>query len=832
MRIFKMRPHKRLINRITITALAILPLITFIVVSHLAGSTGIVGNNVVAAQSPVTVVNAVTYTSPVGLGSFAAAFGTNLAVRTETAATVNPPVTQIAGTTLRLVSGGVDVQAQLFFVSDTQVNFLVPNIPLGMAQVIVTNANGVVSTGTVQVVQAAPAMYTTAQGVPIGFTVDYIYYSPIANPDGSPIQINPGTFGRQLLLGIQGTGFNSAGSVVVRFGSVDVPASYFGPGNLNPAVSQINVPIPPNVPRGLINVTVIADGQFSSNTMQLLIGGGSTGSPNLLSLNDVTTIISQCVQSAKQQGLAGTCAVVDREGNVLAVFAMNGANPLVRITGGKPIDQGLEGVMVPSMLAAISKAGTAAFFSTQGSAINTRTASFIIQENFQPGQPNAEAGPLFGVQFSQLPCSDVRPANGTLPLGLSGDLGSASVYKFGPNGPIAVGGSSFEANGTYTIDLNIVDVDDNREELVAVASTFGFNTPANLRIDNVRVNGVTLPYVNYPQTGGPAPPVTAADGQFLLGPIAQPASRYVQTVIGGIPVKFDRRFFPPRDSIVPAPNQGGLSAGDVLNILTNAVQGAYKMRAAIRTLSPDQVEINSTVVDTGGNVLGILSTTDAPEFGFDVSAQKARTANLFSNPNAQALLLAAGAAVNTPLNLGPGITSNPGANIISHVNAANAFGFPLNGSIVFSSRGMGFAARPFFPDGQNGSNITTPFSRPINVFSPFNDGLQLQLVLNDLVAALGGDPSVPCTAVPLTPNGIQIFAGSSALFRGGQMLGAVGISGDGIDQDDTVSGAGALGLEAPQNLDSTNLVIQGVRFPYLRFPPFPCIFPDCRIVLP
>jgi uncharacterized protein (TIGR03437 family) len=831
MRIFKMRPHKRLINRITITALAILPLITFIVVSRLAGSTGIAGNNVVAAQSPVTVVNAVTYTSPVGLGSFAAAFGNNLAVRTESAATINPPVTQIAGTTLRLVSGGVDVQAQLFFVSNTQINFLVPNIPPGMAQVIVTNANGVVSTGTVQIVRAAPAMYTTAQGVPIGFTVDYIYYSPIANPDGSPIQINPGTFGRQLLLGIQGTGFNSAGSVVVRFGSVDVPASYFGPGAGSPAVSQINVPIPPNVPRGPINVTVIADGQFISNTMQLLIGGGSTGSPNLLSLNDVTTIISQCVQRAKQLGTAGTCAVVDREGNVLAVFQMNGANQLVRITGGKPIDQGLEGVMVPSMLAAISKAGTAAFFSTQGSAINTRTASAIVQENFPVATPNAEAGPLFGVQFSQLPCSDVRPANGTLPLGLSADLGSASVYKFGPNGAIAVGGSSYESDGIYTADTNVVDVFDSFEEDVARASTFGFDTPANLRIDNVRVNGVTLPYINYPQNGGPAPPVTAADGQFLLGPIAQPASRYVQTVIGGIPVKFDRRFFPPRDSIVPAPNQGGLSAGDVLNILINAVQGAYKMRAAIRTLSPDQVEINSTVVDTAGNVLGILSTTDAPEFGFDVSAQKARTANLFSNPNAQALLLAAGAAVNAPLNLGASIT-NPGANIISHVNAAIAFGFPLNGSIIFSSRGMGFAARPFFPDGQNGSNITTPFSRPINVFSPFNDGLQLQLVLNDLVAALGGDPSVPCTPVPLTPNGIQIFAGSSALFRGGQMLGAVGVSGDGIDQDDLVSASGALGLEAPQNLNSTNLVIQGVRFPYLRYPPFPCIFTDCRIVLP
>jgi hypothetical protein len=36
-------------------------------------------------------------------------------------------------------------------------------------------------------------------------------------------------------------------------------------------------------------------------------------------------------------------------------------------------------------------------------------------------------------------------------------------------------------------------------------------------------------------------------------------------------------------------------------------------------------------------------------------------------------------------------------------------------------------------------------------------------------------------------NGIQIFPGAVPVFRGNQLVGAVGVSGDGIDQDDMIS---------------------------------------------
>jgi uncharacterized protein (TIGR03437 family) len=846
-----MRPHSRLINRMTIAALAVIILITFIVVSQLTGNTGIshkiMGH--AAAQSPGTIVsvNGASYTAPIARGSFAILRGTNMA--TQTVVGQAPYSTQLGGTTVTLTdANNVQFSALLIYVSPVQINYFVnDNVALGTMTITVTNGNGLVQTGTAQVTSSAPALFTfgtTGRGVPLGFTTydGYTGYIPLANnnSDGTntPIAIDMGAPWKRNILVLKGTGVRYASNVSVRIGNMDCTVSnpictlaYVGPsgsaGESAIGFDQMNLLIQgTNIAPGTANVSVIADGQVS-NATQITFVGLSTGAPNLLSLSDVQTIINQCVQRAKQLGIAGTCAITDREGNALAVFQMNGANPMTRITANQPMDQGLEGLLVPALAAAVSKAGTASFFSTQGSAINTRSASFIIREHFPPNTPLSEGGPLFGVQFSQLPCSDVRAA--ALPLGLSGDLGSASIYKYGdPNGPFSAGGIGFESNATYTIDQNIADLLDSFEEDVAVASTFGFDTPTGLRIDNVRVNGVPLPFVNYPQNGGPAPPVTAADGQYLLGPRAAPPSRYILTTIGGVPVKFDPRFFPPRASTVPGPNQ--LTAADVMQILTQGVQGAYQMRAAIRTQSPDQVEVNVTVVDTNGAILGILSTVDAPEFGFDVSAQKARTANLFSSPNTQALLQTAANIDNSPLPVGP--------NIAAHVNAALAIGFPLDGSLMFSSRGMGFAARPFLPDGQDAAP-PGPFSRPINVWSPFNVGIQLQLVLNDLAAALGlggapPTPSIPCTAIPITGNGLQIFAGSSVLFKGGMRAGAVGVSGDGIDQDDLTSAAGARGFEAPQNLNSTNLVLNingaQVRFPYLRYPPFPCIQDGCPLI--
>jgi uncharacterized protein GlcG (DUF336 family) len=46
------------------------------------------------------------------------------------------------------------------------------------------------------------------------------------------------------------------------------------------------------------------------------------------------------------------------------------------------------------------------------------------------------------------------------------------------------------------------------------------------------------------------------------------------------------------------------------------------------------------VVDSSGEVLGVVRSRDAPLFGTDVSLQKARTAALLSSPDAAGFLVA------------------------------------------------------------------------------------------------------------------------------------------------------------------------------------------------
>ena len=40
---------------------------------------------------------------------------------------------------------------------------------------------------------------------------------------------------------------------------------------------------------------------------------------------------------------------------------------------------------------------------------------------------------------------------------------------------------------------------------------------------------------------------------------------------------------------------------------------------------------------------------------------------------------------------------------------------------------------------------------------------------------------------PRLGNGIQIFPGSAPIYRGNMLVGGIGVSGDGIDQDDMIS---------------------------------------------
>jgi len=510
-----------------------------------------------------------------------------------------------------------------------------------------------------------------------------------------------------------------------------------------------------------------------------------------LTSDDVRTIIAQAVSAAVQLGHKVSIIVTDREANVLGTFTMTGAPATTTIRSVGASGQGLEGLVVPASLAATSKAGTSALFSTGGNAFTTRTAGFIIQEHFPTGISFRPGGPLYGVQFSSLPCGDIkRPA---LPLGLSGDPGGLPIYK---NGELA-GGIGIEGDGVYTVDRDPTDFDQPFEELIAASGVRGFEAPALIRGDNILVDGIRLPYSNVTTPPAPAT-IPFADLAGTGSIFIPPASAFIPAIVGGVSGEVDTRFFPFIAGTTPS-GASALSAGDVQTIVARAAQQANITRAAIRQPLGSNARVTIAVVDAVGQVLGVFRQKDAPVFGFDVAVQKARTAAFYSSPNAATLLRGAGFG--------------------SYVDRAAADGLRLDGSIAFTDRAGGFLHRPFFPDGIN-NTAPGPFSTGIDVWSVFNVGLQLDLIKTNLLATLGGTP-LPCTSIPNLPNGIQIFPGSVPLYKNGVLVGAIGISGDGVDQDDLISAAGGNGFSPAPSIRSDQVFVRGVRLPFLKFPRSP-----------
>ncbi|MFN2501825.1 MAG: heme-binding protein [Pyrinomonadaceae bacterium] len=537
---------------------------------------------------------------------------------------------------------------------------------------------------------------------------------------------------------------------------------------------------------------------FAVSVLVLLLS--FTGRAQGLTAADVQTIIAQAVSKAVSLNQRVTVAVTDKEGNLLGTFAMTGAPASTLIRSVGRAGQGLENLSVPASAAANSKAGTAGIFSSGGNAFTTKTASFIIQEHFPPGIDNRPGGPLYGVQFSTLPCSDIAIA--ALPLGLAGDTGGIPLYKKGQ----AVGGVGVEGDGLYTVDLDPRDDDQTAEEIIALYASRGFESPPLIRADNILVEGIRFPFANRGDEAN-VPLISFASLPGTVTSIVRdaPSSDFIPVTLNGVSGQFSARF--------PVVAGAGLSAAEVRQILGAAADIANRTRAGIRQPIGSNARVTISVVDTTGKVLGIFRQTDAPVFGLDVSVQKARSSNFFARSDAGAKLTAAGFG--------------------SYVARAASDGVALNGTTAFSDRAIGFLHRPLFPDGINATHAG-PFSTELEDWSPFNVGLQLDLIRTALISP----PAVcisrpqskrqmaipcPCTAVPELRNGLQIFAGGVPIYRGSTHIGAVGVSGDGIDQDDLIAAGGANNFPPPEGVRSDRFFVRAVRLPFLKFPPRPFV---------
>lgn len=635
------------------------------------------------------------------------------------------------------------------------------------------------------------------------------------------------------------------------------------------------------------------------------LGAGGARAQHL-SLADVNRIVAQAAQEASARGTPATIAVTDRVGNVLAVYQMPGAPQTVTVSSGRRPGTGIDELanVAPSSLAAIAKAVTGAYLSSGGNAFSTRTASQIVQRNFNPGEELGPGGPLFGVQFSSLPCSDLsrRFFNGALPappdqfrgpkrspLGLSADPGGLPLYA----GGLVVGGIGVAADGIYGLDANVRDTDSDVDEIIALAGTSGFTPDPDIVASRITVEGKTLRFSDattrsFASNPGAAPPVAPANFVAVTGytdgaPVTgqtygatgsgirpfNPATdgqgyANVANTAGFAPYVLttgaDTPFFPV---VAGAANEGQLLSADESSvILGHALRVAVASRAQIRRPLQSFVQVTVSIVDAEGQVLAQARTPDAPIFGVDVSLQKARSAAFFSKRNAGANLESPNVfpsirVVATALNgLIPGHAYSV-PNYVADMRAILGAG-SLSDGIAYSDRAIGNLARPYFPDGVN-SNGNAPLSRPVRSWSPFSTGLQLDLAVGNIVNHIlfvrnlnldvtgdgrgdfdpDGNGQVNDTGLGCTPvtsntsglnplaNGLQIFAGSFPIYKNGALVGAIGVSGDGIDQDDMVAFLGvhnaSIGMgtgvsHAPAAIRADQLSPYGVRLRYASCP--------------
>ncbi len=477
---------------------------------------------------------------------------------------------------------------------------------------------------------------------------------------------------------------------------------------------------------------------------------------------DVQTLVTQAVELAEQMNQSIIVAVCDRFGNILSVFSMNDT----------------QGSVWDVNVGAVSKARTAAYLSSNQHGFSSLTACFITRSHFPPGAPNTPGGPLYGVPFSSVGGGDVQPNNSAPPgqvgsgqQGLSGVPGGVPVFK---NGLLAgaLGVSSFGTIGrlpaSFLTDCGVsIPIAD---ETISLGAATGYSVPADKRGDNIFIDGVRLLY-QIAQT--PKPNFTSRPAGLASRGSFDP----------NYPVN-DRISFPAQgpvdlgDGVHNYNIRGGqfLSQTEVRQIIAQAVAKANVTRAAIRRPLNSPARVFVSVVDIDGSVLGVWRTPDATLFSYDVAVQKARTVIAFSEP------------------------TNP-----MGIQLRQVIGLSATQSIAMTTRAVGFLSQRFFPPGidqpSNGSGVVAgPLFTPDPIL-PLNDYRWQQ---NVGLAPFG--------------NGITIFPGGIPLYRNGQLVGGIGVSGDGVDQDDYIAAAGVSGFEPPQNARCDQFFYLNVRLPYVKFP--------------
>ncbi len=498
-----------------------------------------------------------------------------------------------------------------------------------------------------------------------------------------------------------------------------------------------------------------------------------------LAVTEVECVLRAAARAVDDPHLA--VAVVDRIGNILAVWRRNPATP------------------ASDLNKTVSVARATAFLSSSQGPLSSRTLEYISTFHFPPtfgppaplafatlpaqrvttGVRDTAQGPLWqiftsnrgapfagpgltvaetGVETLFEPGKDLPPAtniDGSAPSpGLSYLPGGIPLYK---NGRVVGGVGCYSVDPAAPAALPNVGV----MEFAALegAKTTGepcgpFNFEPIPDEGAIFLVGKLLPYVRQstrPQGVGP--------GAF------DPAGVVVAPSAGDTD-PFGWQIGPRADPL------GNLSEADVRRIVQQGIDGANGTRAAIRLPLGTTTKMIFGICNLDGLILGAFRMEDAPIFSFDVSLTKSRAVVYFSGTSV-------------------------------HPDDRTA-GVPLGTAVT--TRTLGFLTQPFYPPTIDGG--------------PPGPLFQSVAVKNQDPAQYNRLGNAPFRAG--LQSGIIFFPGAAPLYDPlGQLIGGLGVSGDGVEQDDFVTARAVEGFEPPPQVRADNFKVNGARLPYFKFPQLP-----------
>jgi uncharacterized protein GlcG (DUF336 family) len=243
------------------------------------------------------------------------------------------------------------------------------------------------------------------------------------------------------------------------------------------------------------------------------------------------------------------------------------------------------------------------------------------------------------------------------------------------------------------------------------------------------------------------------------------------------------------------PHDGdGITAQQVTSIITQGIIQSDQTRAQIRLPIGTRAQFVFAVSDKDGNIVGLYREPDATVFSIDVAVAKARNAAYYNN-----------AAELQSVDQLPGVAAGT----------------------AFTARTFRYLAEPLYPEGIDGS--------PPGYFSILTDdpgidpktGLETGPALPaiDYYGSVSGYVAFNPRANfhdpynPNNQNGVVFFPGSAALYAPGSkaLIGGLGVSGDGVSEDDVTTVSAESGYDAPIPLRIDNVAFRGVTLPYQQF---------------